>query len=317
MRIEQLETLIEVADRASMHKAAESLHTSVQNVSKQIKQLELDLGINLFNRSNAGVFLTSDGEYVYDKSREIVSLVDEVSQHFSNRSSGAAASSHEIARCAILAAHFSQSIASRLLGALVDKFVMGSSSIITEDAATINKQLINSPNDVFNAYEFVFTHYIQEEFSLLEPIFKQYESYRLEKFGLAAHFSCENPLAERSSISIRDVSDQPLVFAKTDSSTHVEMALQSYGITLRPKYRFNSTASADYYIEHNMGYGLRPYTKGSPADATPPGTVLVPLKERVVFNQVVIFGAQTANQALASTALAYFRKNHPGLTRLS
>lgn len=82
MRIEQLEALVKVADDASMHKAADALHTSTQNVSKQIKQLEIELGASLLTRSNSGTFLTEDGEYLYHKALDILDVVEEINVNF-------------------------------------------------------------------------------------------------------------------------------------------------------------------------------------------------------------------------------------------
>ena len=62
VRIEQLEVILTVAQSGSMQKAAEQLHTSSQNISKLIKQLEDELQLQIFMRNKYGVFLTSVGE---------------------------------------------------------------------------------------------------------------------------------------------------------------------------------------------------------------------------------------------------------------
>ena len=56
MRLEQFEFILEVASKKSMQKAADNLHTSIQNVSKLIKQLEDELHVQLFVRNKYGVF---------------------------------------------------------------------------------------------------------------------------------------------------------------------------------------------------------------------------------------------------------------------
>ena len=70
MRFEQLSFVAEVARCGSMNLAAESLHVSQQNISKSIRQLERELGITAFVRTNKGVTLTPEGQRLYDFIRE-------------------------------------------------------------------------------------------------------------------------------------------------------------------------------------------------------------------------------------------------------
>lgn len=56
-----------VADEKNITKASEKLHISQPAVTKHIKNLELELGVQLFNRSNNGMSLTVDGQKLYDK----------------------------------------------------------------------------------------------------------------------------------------------------------------------------------------------------------------------------------------------------------
>ena len=56
-----------VADEKNITKASEKLYISQPAVTKHIKNLELELGVQLFNRSNNGMSLTVDGQKLYDK----------------------------------------------------------------------------------------------------------------------------------------------------------------------------------------------------------------------------------------------------------
>lgn len=66
MRIEHLEYLICLARTHSITKASEELFTTHQNVSKMIRQLEQELGVALFTRSQKGVYLTAEGEIILE-----------------------------------------------------------------------------------------------------------------------------------------------------------------------------------------------------------------------------------------------------------
>lgn len=62
MRIEWLEAFQMTAETQSLTKASELLHMSQPALSKQIKNLEADLGAPLFTRTTAGVTLTEAGK---------------------------------------------------------------------------------------------------------------------------------------------------------------------------------------------------------------------------------------------------------------
>ena len=71
MYFEQLAYFIEVANAKSMSAASNNLHVTQQNISKAIKQLETELGVQLFERTTSGVFLTKAGKSVYSDVLEI------------------------------------------------------------------------------------------------------------------------------------------------------------------------------------------------------------------------------------------------------
>ena len=61
MTLTQLNYLITIAETKSLNKAAEQLYVSQPSLTSAMKELEIELGIILFNRSGRGVTLTNDG----------------------------------------------------------------------------------------------------------------------------------------------------------------------------------------------------------------------------------------------------------------
>ena len=61
MELRQLEYLVAVADEANFTRGAERSHVSQSGISAQIRQLERDLGAELFDRSRRSVALTTAG----------------------------------------------------------------------------------------------------------------------------------------------------------------------------------------------------------------------------------------------------------------
>ena len=72
MRMEQLKYLVDVAETKSMTKTAERLFVTPQAVSKNIKQLEMELDTTLLVRTSAGVEFTHLGASVVALARDML-----------------------------------------------------------------------------------------------------------------------------------------------------------------------------------------------------------------------------------------------------
>jgi DNA-binding transcriptional LysR family regulator len=70
-----------VAKELHFRKAAEQLFISQPGLSRQIKQMEYDLGIKLFERHNRKVELTQAGSYLYKELRLNFNQLDEILNH--------------------------------------------------------------------------------------------------------------------------------------------------------------------------------------------------------------------------------------------
>lgn len=72
MTLTQLKYLITVAEAKSMNEAAKQLFISQPSLSSAIKELETEIGIEVFRRSNKGVFVTPAGEEFVGYARQVV-----------------------------------------------------------------------------------------------------------------------------------------------------------------------------------------------------------------------------------------------------
>ena len=61
MTLQQSKYVIEVADRGSMSEAAKKLFVSQPSLSNSIKELENEIHINIFIRSNKGITISEEG----------------------------------------------------------------------------------------------------------------------------------------------------------------------------------------------------------------------------------------------------------------
>lgn len=72
MELRQLEYLVAVAEEANFTRAADQVHVSQSGISAQIRQLERDLGAELFDRSRRSVALTAAGEAAVGHARAVL-----------------------------------------------------------------------------------------------------------------------------------------------------------------------------------------------------------------------------------------------------
>lgn len=82
MEIRVLRYFLETAREGNMSRAAERLHISQPTISKQLKELEEELGAELFVRSNYSIRLTEAGMRLRDRAADIVSLSDKTLEEF-------------------------------------------------------------------------------------------------------------------------------------------------------------------------------------------------------------------------------------------
>lgn len=77
MEMRQLKIFCAVAEHGSFTAAAEKVHTVQSNVTMRIKELEAELGRQLFVRQKSGILLTPAGQTFLGYARRILQLTDE------------------------------------------------------------------------------------------------------------------------------------------------------------------------------------------------------------------------------------------------
>lgn len=77
MELRVLKYFIAVAREESMTRAADILHVTQPTLSKQIKDLEDEIGKKLCNRTNYAIKLTAEGEILYKRALDIVNLAND------------------------------------------------------------------------------------------------------------------------------------------------------------------------------------------------------------------------------------------------
>lgn len=83
MELRVLRYFVETAREKSMTNAAQKLHVTQPTLSRQIKDLEDELGQKLFMRGNYHINLTPEGKILYNRALDILEMVDLTTMEFS------------------------------------------------------------------------------------------------------------------------------------------------------------------------------------------------------------------------------------------
>ena len=74
MTLQQLKYMIEIVNSGSMNAAAEKLFITQPSLSSAVRELEKELGIELFVRSNRGIALSAEGD-VYKRQHQMLPVL--------------------------------------------------------------------------------------------------------------------------------------------------------------------------------------------------------------------------------------------------
>ncbi|EPC75756.1 fhu operon transcription regulator, partial [Lacticaseibacillus paracasei subsp. paracasei Lpp126] len=76
MELRTLRYLVAIADAGTITAAANAIHISQPALSRQMQELETELGTKLFNRKSRAISLTANGTYLVNRARQILTLTD-------------------------------------------------------------------------------------------------------------------------------------------------------------------------------------------------------------------------------------------------
>ena len=82
MTLQQLRYVTAVADTGTISKAAEACFISQPSLTNSIRELEQELGVTIFHRTNRGVTLTPEGEVFLGYARQVLAPVELIEEKY-------------------------------------------------------------------------------------------------------------------------------------------------------------------------------------------------------------------------------------------
>lgn len=241
MEIRDLQYVLELDRCGSFTRAAETLHITQPTLSKMIKNLEDELGVQLFSRSGKRVELTDAGRVIVGRAQEIIdsfrNLTSELDD-LTNLHKG----SIRIGLPPMAGANFFPRIMSRFRqmypGLVIHLVEEGSKKLETELAGgNLDMGVVLLPTDT-----------------------KVFDSYTIikEKLQLIVHPG--HSLAAREEVALSELSDQSFILFREDFALHDKIIAECRRSGFQPSILYESS-QWDFIVEMvaaNLGIALLP-----------------------------------------------------------
>lgn len=243
MELRQLKTFQAVARLLSFNRAAEILHYSQSTVSAQIKLLEEDLGVPLFNRLGKKVILTEAGETLLRYAEKLLAIENEARNDLaaSNQSEGT------------ITLRIPESLATYLLPEALHRIHLAYPKVsfdIANCAFSSLKQELRS-----GSVDLAFL--IAEEVSVAE--------LQVEVLGfltIVAIAAPSHPLAQLTDFTLQHLQGETLLLPKQDCSYKmaVETALTEQGVAPRALMAVTGIETIKRLVTRGCGVAILPET---------------------------------------------------------
>lgn len=211
MELRTLRYFLAVAREENMTEAANVLHVTQPTLSRQIGDLERELGVELFERTNRSCVLTSDGMRLRQRAEEIISLVEQTEGELADRELGIAGN----IRIGAGETHAMQVV----LGAFAD---------VRRDYPGVTCELYTGNAD---AVEERLERGLLDFALILEPVnLEKYEWIRMpdaNRVGLAV--SADGPWGALEVATPADVAKMPLLISSRTSNKAIDLVSWSGG----------------------------------------------------------------------------------------
>jgi DNA-binding transcriptional LysR family regulator len=236
--LRQLEVFSAVARNLSFTKAAEILHLSQPGVSMQIKQLENNIGLQLFEHIGKKISLTNAGNELFNYSQSISYLLDEaetVLEELKGVQSGKLAIS-----VATTASHF----ATRLLAEFAKQHTGITISLDITNREALHKQLENNEPDL------VIMGQPPEDVDVEADAFMENPLVMIAPAGHA--------LAKQKNIPLSAIENESFVVREHGSGTRVaiERFFARHNIQFHTGIEMTSNEAIKQAVEAGLGLGI-------------------------------------------------------------
>lgn len=234
-----LHYFLAIAGEQNITRAAESLHVTQSTLSKQMMNLEQQLGKQLFIRGKRKITLTEEGVFLRNRAQEILKLIENTESAFQTNAEHLSGDITIGCGETIVMDLFAE-----LFAAFHAKYPEVKFHTHSGDADTVLERLYKGLVDMG---------------LLLGPIRQEKYDYlnirKKDVYGLLMPKDC--PLASQEVINIDQLKTLPLIMAEQTFSGHQDLEwFGSDPTVLNVVATYNLIHNATFLVEHGIGYAL-------------------------------------------------------------
>jgi DNA-binding transcriptional LysR family regulator len=232
-----------LAEELHFGKAAKKLHISQPPLSRQIKGLEEELGVRLFNRTKRNVQLTTFGKYLKHESYKLFNQLDVMKNHLQLMKYGA------IGQIKIgYVGDFMHSIFPDILSEVKHEYPKIDTILLESDTESQISSLRTGLIDI----GFIRTP-IEVKDMIVNPIYKETFSLILSK---------SHPLSSRKKIPLKELADEPYIGFSPKCPPPLSKSVMSIcnraGFSPKVIHKALQINSIVKLVENNIGYSIIP-----------------------------------------------------------
>lgn len=248
MTLQQLRYITMVAEKGTISEAAKELFISQPSLTNAIRELEQEMQVTIFHRTNKGVTITAEGDEFLAYARQILDQVGLMQERYLNVN-------ERNPRFSVSCQHYSFAV-----NAFVDLIKECGSE--NYDFSLRETQTYEIIDDVARMKSEIGILYLNEfNASVLEKIMKANDLKFTELFVARPHiFICDkNPLAQKDQVTMEDLKDYPYLSFEQGEHNSFYYSEEMFSTEVRSK----NIRVRDRATLFNLLIGLNGYTISS------------------------------------------------------
>ena len=296
MEIRVLRYFLTVVREEGINRAAEVLHITQPTLSRQLSQLEEEVGVKLFHRGAKKITLTNEGILLRRRAEEILSLVDRTQQELVEQDEFVEGriviGGGELAAMQVLP---------EIIEGFRERYPLVTFDIFTGNADLVKEQMEKGLIDIG---------------VLLEPIdIEKYEFIRLrEKERWVVLMRPDDPLAGKEAVNAKDLENTPLILPRR---TNIQNELSNWlGNSFQEQqvlFTSNLTTNSALMVQRGLAYSI--VIEGSIPFWDKEKIAYRPLSPELTANSVLAWKRQQPF-SLAVTKFIEYMKCFLGITKM-
>ena len=239
MEIRVLKYFLTVVREGGINRAAEALHITQPTLSRQLSQLEEEVGVQLFHRGSRKITLTDEGMLLRRRAEEILSLVDRTEKELAWQEE--LIEGRIVIGCGELAA---MQVLPEIIASFHQQYPLVSYDFFTANADLVKEQMEKGLVDIG---------------VLLEPIdMEKFDFIRLAgKERWVVLMRPDDPLAVQETVSAGDLEGLPLILPRrTNVRNELSNWLGDFFQSTKVLFTSNLSANGALMVQKGLAYSI-------------------------------------------------------------